>query len=157
MPPPMSEKQVSLQPSFDEPPSCLATYGHTTVAFSVAHGGSLITFDAEKYDQKAPQVTIIKEVGTAAGVNPSEVYKIIAFKNGDSLSVVMVENQVGKQVEDKLTVVSVKDGLQIVKQVTVPKVYSICLSAGIHHSGFFENDTTHDNSHYTSINSANLP
>lgn len=56
-----------------------------------------------------------------------------------------------------MTVATIKGGnLENVKQLEVPKVYSACISAKYHHSGYHleepENSgADHDNSYYTTI------
>ena len=71
--------------------------------------------------------------------------------------VIVIENQIKSQRKDRVSVlkVSSEEEVEVIKQIEAPKVYSACISAKYHHSGYHkEEDTTvdHDNSYYTTIN-----
>ena len=121
-------------------------HGHTTIALVVgANKGTLYVFDAAGFNQKAKNVSVITDLESI--VNPSEVYKILAFKDQvgseeSDMTVVLIENQIQSQVKDRLTVGTItKDAegklqIKVVKQIEVPKTYSACISAKMHHSGY---------------------
>ena len=80
------------------------------------------------------------------------MYKIVAIKRG-YLTIVLVENQPSDQKRDWLTVCKVVgDSFEVVKRVSVPKIYSACLAARDHHSVKEEDATKHaqENTFYTS-------
>jgi hypothetical protein len=66
-------------------------YGHLSVGLS-ASAGALVIFDAEKYDMKAPSVQYVR--GFEGLINAREVYKMLTFKVGEEVFVVLIENQV---------------------------------------------------------------
>ena len=150
MPPPMSEKQVAMPGGTDEPCQCIYMYGNTVIALA---GESIVIFNAEEVKPKIKSFEVRKH-----GINPREVYKIVAYKKGKELIVSIVENLIKSQRKDRISVMRVgeEEEAEIIKQMEVPKVYSACISAKYHHSGYHkEEDTTvdHDNSYYTTINS----
>ena len=70
-----------------------------------------------------------------------EVYKILVIRNAadgadGEVTVVVIENKVEEQQKDRLTVTKIQEGrVEVVKQIQVPKAYSVCISARKHHSG----------------------
>jgi len=73
--------------------------------------------------------------------------------------IVLIENQPKNPLQDRLTIYNLTKELTLVSQSQVPKVYSICISAKTHHSGYHESDVSgddenssyHDNTYYTTI------
>ena len=75
--------------------------------------------------------------------------------------IVLIENQPKSPLLDRLSVYTVStSGLTLVSQSQTPKVYSLCISASVHHSGYHHNDLdtddVNDNTYYTSVSQSPL-
>ena len=142
IPPPMFEKQVGLS----GPISCVSMHGHLIVALV---GDTLNVIEAD-----TGKIQPFK-------VDGKEVYRILVFKQGEALTVVLVQNRIDSQTTDRVTVVKIAgENLTVVKEMEVPKTYSACISATHHHSGYSDEqarDSAQDNLHYTTLNSSSLP
>jgi len=152
MPPPMSEKQIPLK----SPCQAVFMFGHTFIGLS---GDSLVTFDAAKVDAKTHQTLVSVDLSTV--VITREVYKVLGYRptiTGEELIVALVENQVGDQRRDRLTLAKVNTETKeflVIKQLEVPKVYSACIAAKSHHSGYHKDEDSsgadHDNTYYANV------
>jgi len=133
-------------------------YGHTFVGVA---GDQLVVFDAEKVEAKG--MTSVVSFDLKDLVNTREVYKVLAYRPaivGDNLVVVLVENQLSNQKKDRLTLVQLNTStktFKLLKHLEAPKVFSACISAHRHHSGFHkpeDNDAAdHDNTYYATVSS----